>query len=253
MRPLDGAWVVLTRPRGRGEALRGALGEAGAAVTEVPLIEIVGTSDAGASLRSSIRGLRPGAWLVLTSQTAVAPVLEASRSGADLAAVRIGAVGAATRSAIERAGLTVALTGDGSGGAALADRLVAAADPGVQVVLAQAEEPAAGLAEALRSAGLEVVEAAAYATAPRSLSPDERHELHVADAVIVASPSASRALASALEGATGPAPAVVAIGETTALEARAVGLESVFVAERPDARGLVNAVIVAWSARPGHA
>lgn len=250
---LSGARVAVTRPKGRSSELIDAIRREGAVVIEVPLIETVGPTDGGRALREAVTTMPHGTWLVLTAATAVGPLLDVATNQELSGRCKVAALGPGTASALEEAGLPVDLVGEGGGARGLVRPLVGAVDPGALVVLAQAEVPAAGLAEALRAAGLEVSEVAAYATVERAVSAEERAELQAADLVVLASPSAARSLASALGDTSVSPPEIVAFGESTALGARAAGFSSVTVAERPDRSGVLEALVGSWSPRSGDA
>jgi len=250
---LDGARVAVTRPRGRSDQLMVELRREGAAVVEVPLIETVGPSDDGAALEAAVSTMVPGTWLVLTAATAVGPVLAAA-SGHELRGrCKIAALGPGTAAALEQAGVAVDLMGEGGGAMGLVRPLASVLEPGGVVVLAQAEAPAAGLADALRAEGLTVVEVAAYGTVPRSVSQDERAQLRAADLVLLASPSAARSLAEAVGTASASSLRIVAFGETTAQGARDAGFVHVRSAERPATDSLLQALADSWSPRSGDA
>lgn len=250
---LDGARVVVTRPKGRSTELIDELRREGAVVLEVPLIVTVGPSDGGRALREAITTMPKGTWLVLTAATAVGPLLEIVTSQDLSRRCKLAALGPGTAAALAEAGLPVDLVGEGGGAQGLVQPLVGAVDTGALVVLIQAQVPAAGLADALRAAGLEVSEVPAYATVEREVSAEERAELQGADLVVLASPSAARSLASALGDTSAPSPEVVVFGETTAREARAQGFGQVTVADRPDRSGVLEALVASWSPRSGDA
>ena len=74
MGTLAGRRIVLTRRRGQSARLGDLLGERGAAVLEVPAIEVVAPPDT-APLDEALLGLERYQWVVLTSANAVAAVL----------------------------------------------------------------------------------------------------------------------------------------------------------------------------------
>jgi uroporphyrinogen-III synthase len=220
----------------------------------VPLIEIGAPSDGGAALRAALSSVPPGSWLVVTAATAVAPVLAAAPSFEHLVGLKVAALGPATAQALEVAGLAVDVVGRGGGGRGLVEPLLAElAGRDEIVVLAQAEEPQGALASELRRAGIELIEASAYTTRPRSVSEAERAPLVASSLVVLASPSAARALADAVAGHTGPTPSVVTFGETTADAARALGFDDVRAAMDPDTESVIDALLASWSARSGDA
>jgi uroporphyrinogen-III synthase len=252
---LSGATVALTRARGRNGPLAEELRAAGAEIAEVPLISTGPPRDGGAELRRALDQLRPGSWLVLSSATAIAPLLAVLGSAEALDEVAVAAIGPATAAALRSAGIDVGLVGDGGGGASLAEVLLARVGPGAHVVLAQAESPSPELGILLRRGGADVDEVAAYATVPRVPEPGELDSLLSADLVVLASPSAASTLAAVLDAASRPRSVtrIVAFGATTGAAARRLGFVDVTEAERPEVGGLLEAVATSWSSRAGSA
>jgi uroporphyrinogen III methyltransferase/synthase len=183
-RPLLGRRILVTRTRTQASALRQQLEALGADVLEAPTIEIVpappealrqadevllqltwDASGAGAG-----GGAGGGSWLVLTSAhgvTALSERLEALHLDARaLRGIAIAAVGDATAQALrERLGINADFVPTQFAGASLAGELIAKQEVrGKRVVLLRAEIAAAGLPEALRQAGAQVVELTAYQT-----------------------------------------------------------------------------------------
>jgi uroporphyrinogen III methyltransferase/synthase len=111
--PLFGKRIVVTRARGQADALSARLEELGAAVIEVPTIEIRPPADCG-PLDRAIEQLGSYDWLIFTSANGVRFFLERlDHSAQDLRALRarICAIGPATRAAVEALHLKVDLMG----------------------------------------------------------------------------------------------------------------------------------------------
>jgi uroporphyrinogen-III synthase len=247
--------VALTRAAGRNGLLADELRAAGAEVVEVPLISTGPPRDGGAALRRGVAELRPGSWLVLSSATAIGPLLDAAGSVEALDGVEVAAIGPATAAALSAAGIITAFVGDGGGGASLAQALLRHVGEGAHVLLAQAESPSPELGILLRRGGADVDEVAAYATVSRVPEASELGALVSADLVVVASPSAASTLAAVLDAAScaRAMTRIVAFGATTGAAARRLGFIDVVEAERPEAGGLLDAVVASWSSRAGSA
>lgn len=180
-------------------------------------------------------------WVVVTSANTVTTLAEAgfNLAGRLPAGAKVAAIGPATASALGDAGIDVDLVAHPGGGAAL----VAGFPSGPGRVLlpgaeSQAPEPAAGLA----ARGWTVRRVGVYRTEAIAQPAEVLAEWAAFDAFVVTAGSVARA---AVEAAGLPGPKVVAIGATSAAAARAAGLEVAAVADRPDADGLVSAVLVA--------
>jgi uroporphyrinogen-III synthase len=231
---LRGKRVVLTRPE------RGELGEhlaaLGADVLHVPLIEVLEPADGGARLQAALGRLAEFDWLVVTSPTGARQVGVAARA---VPAVRLAAVGPATASTLTAlAGRPVDIVPATARAEGLLEELP---PPPARILLAQADQARPVLAEGLARAGHDVESVVAYRTVERHPSPGEVAEMATADAVVLASGSAARAMARAI-AATGVQPTIVCIGPVTADAARAVGLRVDHVAAHPDPSTLTNVV-----------
>lgn len=251
-RPLHGATVLLTRPRARSVALARALAGAGAAVVELPLVQVTPPADGGAALRGALAHARRYAWMVLTSVSAVEQVMAAVRDGRELAGVALAAVGPATAAALAERGLVADLQASEASGAGLAATMPAAA-PGIdcRVLFPRAAGAGPHLVDGLRAKGWLVDEVEAYRTVA---VPDDAldalalAEAPAADVVLLASPSAATRYAE-LAGTGGWKAAVACIGPTTAAAAADLGLVVVQVAARPTTAEQVAAITACWRAR----
>lgn len=262
--PLRGCRVVVTRPEGRGAELLQRLEAMGALVRHIPLIRTEPARDPR-GLRQAVAEVWAGRfhWVVVTSPAgadAVADALEASRPpGMATPPARFCAVGPATRRALESRGLAVAAEPAEPRGSAVPEALRRQGElAGARVLLALADRAEDRLQEELGRLGAEAVRVTAYHTVEdpgaaarvaRLLAEGE------ADVVVVASPSAVQALASALAGlrpAGGRGATVVAaaIGPTTARAAREAGFVTEAAAS-PTAEGVAQAVRDAWRTRTG--
>ena len=165
--------IVLTRPRGRGEAWKERLEEAGHEVALVPLTEI----------RDSDPFPEPAGYdgVLFTSVSAVA------RAPQGVEWPRIGAVGRVTADALAERGIRVDVTGAG-GGTELAAAWGNAM--GQRILLPQARHAHPDLELALRGMGAEVDCVAVYETAPAARV--DRPALERAELTAFFAPSAVR-------------------------------------------------------------
>lgn len=254
--PLTGRTVVVTRAPAQAGALTEALRQSGAAVLEVPVIDIVDVPEEGVALANAARSAGQYRWLVFTSANAVERFVPLVRDLRELAGCRIAAVGRATAAALEAERLVPDLVPERSSAEGLVEAMPQAEGKG-RVLFVKAADAGAALATGLVAKGWTVDEVIAYRTVT---APPPHAEvvtgLADADVVTFASPSAVRAYLQ-LRDSTGqalPVPPVVAcIGPTTATAARAAGLA---VAVEPSGAGVdalvdsIAAYLGGSSARP---
>ncbi|WP_243337968.1 uroporphyrinogen-III synthase [Anaeromyxobacter soli] len=247
---LDRRTVVVTRGKGGEDALSVRLRALGAQVREVPSIAFADPGDPG-PLDAALRGLDRFDWAVFTSATAVdRTVARLSALGVETAALarlRLAAVGPATAERLARAVREPDLVP----GEAKGDALARALEPHVRGRRVLFPRPAEGRPETiagLLAAGAELTAVEAYRTVPapaEAIAPLgdwlARGEV---DAVAFASPSAVRAVASAL-GERAPllrGVLLAAIGPTTAEALREHGLTPGAEPERYTGADLAEAV-----------
>src|ERR1700722_18451976 len=125
--PLAGKRVVVPRPAAQGAALCGALHAHGAEPLQFPLIRIVPAEDLS-KLDEGLLQLRPGDWIIFTSQNAVSPVAERLQSlrAQDPAVtqdIQIAAIGSATERVAKESGFALQRVATGDGGVSLANAL----------------------------------------------------------------------------------------------------------------------------------
>jgi uroporphyrinogen-III synthase len=224
------ARVGVTRPAGRGRSLAAALEAHGLEPVMIPLIETRVVADLD-PVRSVLLG--GPSLLVLSSATSV-PALAASGGAPE--GVVVAAVGPATAEALADVGSPASIIGDGSGGAALVERIGRPPSPGDRAVVLAAAGGRREVVDGLAAQGWSVDEVVVYETLPRRIDEAEIAELDGCSVVCFASPSAVEAFV-ALRDARGERlrpHRAVAIGETTADAARHHGLDVVLAASATD-------------------
>ncbi len=254
----DASRVVVTRAPEDGAATLLALVDRGLAPILVPAIE---TASADASrVDDLVRRLPAADWVVVTSaRTVDALAAAAERTGCDLATggpdgPRWAAIGAATERALEAAGVTVSFRPSRSTGMDLAESLPVAA--GTTVILPHGDLAGRKLPNRLTERGASVDAAVVYHTLEAPASSHAPLRAALADnpaAVVLASGSAVRgwlelARAIGAESAVAGIP-VIAIGPTTAAEARRHGLTVLAEARTPDPGSVADAAAAALSTR----
>jgi len=172
-------------------------------------------------------------WLVVASGRAVMAVMEARDHAPLPAGLRTAAVGERTAERLVAAGAVSPLTAPVAGAAGLIAALETATSwRGVRVLVPRALEGGREIGDALRRWGAIVDEVAAYSTTARPAEEIVRAwRAARPDAVVVASPSAARALVHALgPEALRRLARVAAIGSTTAMQLVALGVPAVIPA-----------------------
>lgn len=233
---LRGLRVLVPRGGDWGDAVAADLRARGAEPLVVPLIGFAPPADPG-PLDTAIDGLRRGEfdWLVVTSATTVEALVE--RGATVPARTRVAAVGAATRSALERAGVGVHLVPASDHSArGLADELPP--DAG-RVLLPHSDLAESELADALAARGAQVTAVVAYRTVAAPVDEATRAQARQLDAVLVTSGSVARQVAEQL-GPLAPHTIVACLGPRTAAEARLAGLDVVVVATERGMRALLD-------------
>ena len=251
-RPLAGQRVLVTRTRRQASRLAEALRAEGAAPLLLPAIEIRHRADPEA-VQASLAGLRERAyaWVVFTSENAVAAYFELMQEAGEdariFAGVQIAAVGAATARGLAARGLAADLVPERASGEGVAAALAEIGVSGARVLVPRAERVRPELLRGLERAGAAVDELTLYLAAPPADPPPEvlaAVRAGEVDAVTFTSSSTVRNLAALLDGdLEALRGAVVAcIGPATAEAAREVGLPPDVVAEEASVDGLVGAL-----------
>jgi uroporphyrinogen-III synthase len=255
--PLAGRTVLVPRATDGPDPLVIALHAAGAEPLVVPLIQTVPPLDP-TELDDVLLALEVGyyGWVAVTSAAAV-PVLvdRAEETGHTLAGlledVRVAAVGGSTARALREAGVQVDLVPVGrSSAVALLAAWPPAGEEPERVLLPLGDLAAPTMAEGLEAHGWPVDVVETYRTVPGPAPERDVRDAYASGrvgAVLLTSGSTARNLLAML-GAPPAGTLVCCIGESTAAEARRLGLPVHAVADDQTPGGLGAALVRAASA-----
>lgn len=246
--------VAVTRDEGLDGPLTEALRRRGLDPVTCAVVSEAAPSEPE-SLGRAARELECYQWLVVASQRAVRALIDARGGRALPPTLRTAAVGARTAARLIEAGASEPITGTNPGAAGLIDALAGAELwPGRRVLIPRAADGGREIGWSLRHWGACVDEVTAYQTLPR---PDAEIVTAWAaanpEAVVVASPSAARALVHAVGAESLRRLArVAAIGSTTAMQLVALGVPAV-VPARTDFESLADLLAGAPARTPEEA
>jgi hydroxymethylbilane synthase len=241
VRPLSGKTVVVTRPADQVEELRLSVESMGGSLRPIPTLAFEPAGDEE-RIAEAVASLHEFDWILFTSANAVHYFFESCLRGRSLpAGLPIGAVGRATARAVEKAGATVALTGEGGTGGDLAELFLSRVGPGKRVLWPAAESHRPELATTLHAAGVEIVPLVIY----RSTLPPAEARLDFsagrADWILVTSPQAGRNFVEMYGRPDGAAWA--AIGPTTQTEMQKLLRIPVTVAREASLEALAEVLV----------
>jgi uroporphyrinogen III methyltransferase/synthase len=256
-RPLFGKRVLVTRPREQAAELVDRLEALGAEAIEAAMIRIVPPDDFG-PFDDAIAHLGEFSWVVFSSVNAVdvfmSRLLASPLDLRALRAVRLCAVGTATKERLVGRGLKADLMPAEFRGEAVARAIVNAGDvSGAKVLLPRADIGREVIGDELRRQGAEVTEVIAYRTV--AVDPEREGEPDIyrllldrsIDVVTFTSPSAVRSFVTGL----GAEPAadllrttvVASIGPVTAEAAAQYNIQSTIVPAHYTVPALVDAIV----------
>ncbi len=240
--------VAITRSVEDNGPLAARLESLGFDVVSVPLIEVTPPADGGAALAAAVDDLATYDWVVVTSANGVTALVDAlgaadaTGAGAGVACgrrwpdgVAVAAVGPATATAAEAAGLPVTLVPEVATAAALAEAFPARRpDDGGRVLAPLAELAGDTIVDGLGAKGWQVDRIQAY----RTRAPDPPPSLPNADiaAVTFFSPSA---VDRWVDRFGSDAAVAVCVGPSTAARATRRGFAQVVTAEPHSEVGVV--------------
>ena len=252
--PLAGKRILVTRPRAQASELSERLGALGAESIEAPAIVIVPPDDMR-RLDETCTAAGSFDWIVFTSANAVDAFMERlGTTGGDaraLAGVRICAIGPATGARLARYEIKVDLAPEEHRGEGVSAALRAACDlRGKRMLLPRADIARPTLPNALRAAGADVTEVAAYCTiaAPEWPGATVREMLlrRKVDAITFTSASAVRSavqsLGAELARELSRTIIIASIGPVTARAARQLGVETTVMPSTYTTEALAHAL-----------
>jgi uroporphyrinogen-III synthase len=257
--PLAGKTILVTRARRQAGKLAGALRAQGAAVVEIPAIEIV-PPDSYAPIDAALAHLSRFQWLIVTSANTVAVVRErAAVLGVALAAfapLRIAAIGSATAQALRDFGLEPAVMPPEYVAESLLDALGTQVT-GQRVLLARAAIARDVIPDALRGRGAVVEVVDAYRTVIPADSIEEMRAVfgsggHAPEAATFTSSSTVTNFLALLAAAglrSSLPMKAISIGPVTSATLRENGWDPAAEADPHDLAGLVDAAIRALPQR----
>ena len=253
-RPLTGNRILVGRARHQASALSSALRELGAAVVEIPFIEIR-KPKSFRPLDTALKNLAEYQWLILTSINGVEAIHERMkklRINLDrLRHLKIAAIGPATRKAVEQKGLKVQVVPKQYVAEAVVDSLRSRV-PGKRVLLARAKVARDVIPRELTKLGAQVDVVEAYETfLPESsrrkleqLFSDPKRHPHL---VTFTSSSTVRNFVALLAGEGARATQNASIGPVTSATLREFGLRVDIEAQKYTIPGLVEAIRIAFA------
>jgi uroporphyrinogen-III synthase len=235
-------YVMITRHHQDCHELQELVTERDIVIKPYPVLRLEDVEDAK-GWRAALQALSSGAsqaaaWLVLASPRAPARLVAQARrrSAEQLLELPVAAVGKSTAAAAVAVGLTVRLTGPGSG-AGLAEQLLPELAPASPVVFACGRDRRRELPDAISAAGRQVLPITVYRmrpTPPRELPPLGPR----VDTVVLTSPRSAQLY---LDGVGGlPLPCQhMALGSTTQTAAAGLGIEC-RIPEEPTMKSLAE-------------
>lgn len=251
--PLAGRRVVVTRPREQAADWRARLEALGAAVVELPLIQVTKHYDK-ATLVEVFAELAQYEWLIFTSANGARFFFEEFHKGFDdircLGLVRIACVGEATAEVVRDQHLRVDLQPKKANAEELAQALLERETmDSAKILVVTGNLNRDVLVERLHDARAIVDQLPIYRTEETDLAADPvagEFREKGADAILFASPSAAQSFfdqAAALKlGPRARRPLAGSIGATTTAAMKQLGLPVDFEAERADLDSLVAAL-----------
>ena len=249
--PLFGQQVIVTRAREQSGDVVARLGELGAQVIEIPVIEMAAPKDTSA-LDACIANLESYDWIVFTSANAV--TFFTARVD-DLRRIRglICAIGTATSETVRSLRLTVDLMPETGTGEGVAEAFRTLPMSGARVLFPRAEAAREIVPAALSSMGAIVDAPVAY----RNVIPQDagsRVEKCIAAAakphwVMFTSPSTVNNFIAAGGAPLLASARIAAIGPTTSDAVRNHGLSVHVEPQRPSTDGMVDAIVAACATR----
>ncbi|MBM2804061.1 MAG: uroporphyrinogen-III C-methyltransferase [Deltaproteobacteria bacterium] len=252
-KPLDGRRIVVTRARAQAGILAQRIAELGAEVIECPTIEIQPPGNFLAFDRAVTR-IDAYDWLIFTSVNSVGPFLSrlnhVGNSVADLARLKIAAIGSETAKRLEAVGISVTVVPERYQAEGILESLNADEMRGKRVLIPRAAKARDVLPGTLRQWGAHVDVVEAYRTVAPALDMSgikKRLQLGEVDIVTFASSSTVSNFVQLFAGADLTAivgnAAVACIGPITAKTVEELGGKVAITAREFTIEGLVKAIV----------
>lgn len=254
--PLSGCRVLVSRAKEQAGGLSSLLRDLGCQVIEIPFIEIRKPSSFQ-PLDTALKNIADYDWLILTSVNGVAAMFERMAkkriATSTLADVKIAAIGPATKKAIEKHGLRVAVTPKEY----VAESVVASLESkvkGKRVLLVRAKVARDVIPRELRKAGAQVDVVEAYETVTPEASADRLRAVlggsRRPHAITFTSSSTVKNFVDLLglreaRAAIQAGVHTASIGPVTSATLRELGLPVNIAAHQYTMQGLVDAIVAA--------
>ena len=248
--PLFGKRVLVTRAKHQAGALVETLAERGAVPVEMPVIDIQALPDA-AVLDEALAKLEWYQWIVFTSVNGVEAFFRRMRAlnldARSLKGIKVGAIGPATASALERYGVYADYRPHPYTSEGLLAGLESQNIQGCRFLLPRADIASRELAEGIVRLGAEAHDVAVYRTVAPEEIPQKVKQMLLdgeIDIVTFASPSAVANLLGLMGEQRGfvQRATIACIGPVTTAEAARAGLAVDIVATEHTVVGLVEAI-----------
>jgi hydroxymethylbilane synthase len=243
--PLWNRRIAVTRAAGQNQQLTARLRALGAEVIEMPTIEIVPAPDY-AALDAAISGLSSYDWIIFTSVNGVQYFFERLRhSGLKAGAIHacVCAIGPATKSAAEAAGLKVNVMGQEYVAESLLEAFAAHDLAGKRVLLPRAAVARDVVPEELERRGAHVDVVEAYRTVAPSRQSIDAGLAQKPECITFTSSSTVRNLVDAAGANVLAGIDVVSIGPVTTKTAKDLGIEVTAEARVFTMEGVVEAIV----------
>jgi len=255
-RPLAGKTVVVTRPAGQAASLAEPLAELGAHIILAPTIRIVPRALDDEVVRIVLNELPEYCLILFTSSNSVDAFLgyfaELGLPVTAMAGAHVGAIGPATRAALEAAGAGCDVVADDFIAEGLLDALArAGVEPaGARVLLPRAREARDVLPDTLRARGARVDVFPVYDTVVAARLPVPAAQIEAAAYITFTSGSTARRFAELMPEGRGRRPLaerlagarLCSIGPATSDVLRELGLPVAVEAAEHTAAGLAAAI-----------
>jgi uroporphyrinogen-III synthase len=246
MLPLEGQRIVVTRAAHQAEELAAPLRALGAMVIPLPSIGIGPPADLS-PLREAAARCNEYDWIIFSSTNAVEAYVAQIPAGTECKA-RVAAVGAATRVAAERAGLSVVITPREFVAESLVKAFAEEQIRGMHVLIPRAAVTRDVISSALAARGAEVTAVEAYRNVvPEALANDAGRVFRapLPDWVLFASSSACENLVRVVPPEMLGQVRIGSIGPITSKSVERAGLRVAAEATVHSVDGLVSAVVQA--------